>query len=175
VCEKSDGQRVLVLIVVPPMTMVQEVYLIDRKNNYYRVYDLFFPHHDPNSPEAQQTGGQRNHTLLDGELVVDRIGPQQTKLRLLLFDCIVLEHISMAERPLSRRYGRLLDFVFPPYAKYLEHNKSAATSAPFEYVATWLALFLTPAGSWSSQWTWRTESRQSFGISSRPSSTIMTA
>ena len=28
VCEKSDGQRVLVLIVVPPVTGIQEVYLV---------------------------------------------------------------------------------------------------------------------------------------------------
>ena len=32
VCEKSDGQSVLVLIVVPPVTGIQEVYLVRALN-----------------------------------------------------------------------------------------------------------------------------------------------
>ena len=32
VCEKSDDQRVLVLIVVPPVTGIQEVYLVRALN-----------------------------------------------------------------------------------------------------------------------------------------------
>lgn len=64
VCEKSDGQRVLILILVNQMTKVQEVFLIDRKNDYRQVNNLRFPHH------AKEE--MRNHTLLDGELVLDR-------------------------------------------------------------------------------------------------------
>ncbi|KAK4702619.1 mRNA guanylyltransferase, partial [Phenoliferia sp. Uapishka_3] len=62
VCEKSDGVRVLVLIVATPEG--QEVYLIDRKEDFYQNYGLTFPHQD---------GPEYNHsnTVLDGEMVID--------------------------------------------------------------------------------------------------------
>ncbi|PKI82898.1 Ceg1p [Malassezia vespertilionis] len=132
VCEKSDGQRVLVLIVVPPMTNKQEVYLIDRKNNYYQIWDIFFPHHNPQSPEAAATAGQRTHTLLDGELVLDALGPNQTKLRLLLFDCIVIDGENISRRSLGRRYARLRSHIFPAYNQHLKRNKLARVKEPFE-------------------------------------------
>jgi len=132
ICEKSDGRRVLVLIVVPPTTKIQEVYLVDRKNNYYRIHGLYFPHRDWESCEAQESGAQRNHTLLDGELVIDRTGQDQYKLRLLLFDCIVLDHKYLAEYPLSHRYDCLAKYIFPPYAEHLKRNKDTTSPAPFE-------------------------------------------
>lgn len=63
VCEKSDGVRVLVLILAHP-ERGQEVYLVDRKEDYYQNFNLSFPHQD---------GPQYNHsnTVLDGELVID--------------------------------------------------------------------------------------------------------
>lgn len=123
VCEKSDGQRVLMLIVVPQTTGIQEIYLvrhtegrgssqINRKNHYYRIENLVMPVTGP--------GGEsllRNHTILDGELVIDEIAANQVrsgrsgvltrqrKLRLLLFDCVVIDGVSMADRPLGRRYA----------------------------------------------------------------------
>lgn len=123
VCEKSDGQRVLMLIVVPQTTGIQEIYLvrhtegrgssqINRKNHYYRIENLVMPVTGP--------GGEsllRNHTILDGELVIDEIAANQVrngrsgvltrqrKLRLLLFDCVVMDGVSMADRPLGRRYA----------------------------------------------------------------------
>lgn len=131
-CEKSDGQRVLVLIVVPPVTGQQEVYLIDRKNMYYRQHHLFFPHFDQAAPNSLATCGQLTHTLLDGELVIDTITPQQTKLRLLLFDCIVLDGENVSRRSLGRRYARIRSKVYPAYAKYLRTHHEAQMLAPFE-------------------------------------------
>ncbi|KAI3623411.1 mRNA guanylyltransferase [Malassezia furfur] len=132
VCEKSDGQRVLVLIVVPPATGQQEVFLIDRKNNYYQVHNLSFPHHNPNSPEAAAFMGQRTNTLVDGELVVDTISPEQTKLRLLLFDCLVIDGENVTRKPFGRRYARLSSHLYPPYKSYMAKNKMAQVMAPFE-------------------------------------------
>lgn len=132
VCEKSDGQRVLVLIVVPHATMKQEVYLIDRKNNYHRISGLCFPNQDHTCPKAKQNGGQRNHTLLDGELVVDRTETSTTRLRLLLFDCIVLERENIATLPLRDRYCRLLNYVYTPYTQHLNKTTRATACLPFE-------------------------------------------
>ncbi|KAN0063855.1 Dcp1p-Dcp2p decapping enzyme complex alpha subunit [Thecaphora frezii] len=132
VCEKSDGQRVLILIVIPSKTNVQEVFLIDRKNDYYQVPNLFFPHHLPRHPDAVKSGGMRKDTLMDGELVIDTDDDGRQKLVLLLFDLIVIDRELLAERPLSKRYGRLNTFIYPPYQKFLKQHPKLAAMQPFE-------------------------------------------
>ncbi|SNX87536.1 related to mRNA guanylyltransferase [Melanopsichium pennsylvanicum] len=132
VCEKSDGQRVLILIVIPSFTGIQEVFLIDRKNDYYKVDGVIFPHHMPKDPEVARNHGMRNHTLMDGELVIDTDASGKQKLVLLLFDLIVLDRELLAHRPLSKRYGRLKSFVYPPYVEYLKRNPAAAARRPFD-------------------------------------------
>ncbi|KIS66820.1 mRNA guanylyltransferase [Mycosarcoma maydis] len=126
VCEKSDGQRVLILIVTPSSTGIQEVFLIDRKNEYYKVEGIVFPHHLP------KDNSMRNHTLMDGELVIDTDASGKKKLVLLLFDLIVLDRELLANRPLSKRYGRLKIYVYPPYVDYLKRNPAAAALRPFD-------------------------------------------
>ncbi len=88
VCEKSDGIRVLVLILFNSVAQTQDVFLVrpcglsdrihrcvlplttrrhpqlDRMNTYHQVFGLLFPHH-----EGQ--GVPLENTILDGELVVD--------------------------------------------------------------------------------------------------------
>lgn len=120
------------MIVVPPATCKQEVFLIDRKNNYYQVDNLIFPHHDTNSPSMMATGGMRTNTLLDGELVIDTIYPGKTKLRLLLFDCLAIDGQSLAHKPLGRRYASIRSHVLPPYQSFMKQNKLASIRAPFE-------------------------------------------
>ncbi len=132
VCEKSDGQRVLILIVTPASTGRQEVFLIDRKNDYYKVDGIVFPHHMPHDPEAARLGGMRNHTLMDGELVIDCDDRGNQKLVLLLFDLIVLDRELLANRPLSKRYGRLKSYIYPPYVDYLKRNPAMAARRPFD-------------------------------------------
>lgn len=132
VCEKSDGQRVLILIVIPSSTGIQEVFLIDRKNEYYKVEGIVFPHHMPKDPEVARVNGMRNHTLMDGELVIDTDANGKQKLVLLLFDLIVLDRELLANRPLSKRYGRLKSYVYPPYVDYLKRNPAAAARRPFD-------------------------------------------
>lgn len=83
VCEKSDGQRVLMLIVLNKKDGRQEVYLIDRKNNYRLQHpSIFFPYQEIPVSDATANRlqdmriagdryGVRTDTLLDGELVWD--------------------------------------------------------------------------------------------------------
>ncbi|BGP38679.1 Dcp1p-Dcp2p decapping enzyme complex alpha subunit [Rhodotorula kratochvilovae] len=110
VCEKSDGVRVLVLIVATGFG--QEVYLIDRKDAIHQCYWLTFPHQD---------GPEYNHsnTVLDGEFVID-VDPQTGAHipRLLVFDLLVLDSENIMSKPLQKRYGRLQKFVVEPYEKY---------------------------------------------------------
>ncbi|CAO1631650.1 unnamed protein product [Parajaminaea phylloscopi] len=153
VCEKSDGQRVLVLVVLNGGTGLQEVFLIDRKNNYYRQNDVVFPHSDiqfypKGSPTEKEAAYRRaaaagvtyfegwplrKDTLLDGELVWDTDKTTGTRrLRLLLFDALVVDGINMSQRPLTKRYGRLYSMICRPLADLLRQNPVVASRMPFE-------------------------------------------
>jgi len=100
VCEKSDGVRVLVMIT--GNRVQQDVYLIDRKEEFYHLPGLSFP----NKPNADNPGRMLSDTVLDGELVIDVDGQtgRQT-LCLLAFDCLVINGRNIMQRPLLRRYG----------------------------------------------------------------------
>ncbi|BGP30683.1 Dcp1p-Dcp2p decapping enzyme complex alpha subunit [Rhodotorula toruloides] len=124
VCEKSDGVRVLVMIVATGFG--QE---IDRKDQIYQVYWLTFPHQD---------GSEYNHsnTVLDGEFVID-VDPHTGAHipRLLLFDLLVLDSENLMSRPLLKRYGRLQQYVVKPYKKHQETlPPDVIAQQPFEVV-----------------------------------------
>ncbi|GAA5976499.1 hypothetical protein JCM10908_005521 [Rhodotorula pacifica] len=127
VCEKSDGVRVLVLIVATGFG--QEVYLVDRKNDVYQVYWLTFPHQD---------GEEFNHsnTVLDGEFVID-VDPVTGRHipRLLVFDLLVLDSENVMHRPLEKRYGRLANYVVAPYKKFqAKVPEEVRANQPFEVI-----------------------------------------
>ncbi|KAB5595689.1 MRNA guanylyltransferase [Ceratobasidium theobromae] len=124
VCEKSDGIRVLVLIVSFPSND-QEVYLIDRKNEYRQQEGLFFPH--PADPRRAL-----GNTLLDAELVTD-CDPETKKetLNLLVFDCIVGDAQNLMSKSLTSRYGRLREWVIKPYQTMLREHPSMKAVQPF--------------------------------------------
>ncbi|KAK4058523.1 Dcp1p-Dcp2p decapping enzyme complex alpha subunit [Microbotryomycetes sp. JL221] len=123
VCEKSDGVRVLVLIGATEEG--QQVFLVDRFNDFYRVYDVMFPHQD---------GLQYNHsnTVLDGELVID-VDPETGahKWRLLAFDLLVCDSINLMHKSLLSRYGRLKSWIIEPYEKLLKVRPELLQYAPF--------------------------------------------
>ncbi|TFK42290.1 mRNA capping enzyme [Crucibulum laeve] len=125
VCEKSDGIRVLMLVAIHPETREQSVYIIDRHNTYRRIDGLYFPHHeDPRMP--------LRNTLVDGELVID-VDPRTKKetLRYLAFDCLVVDDQNVMSRPLDKRYGRLTEWFYKPYAKMIRDHPHVADTHPF--------------------------------------------
>lgn len=128
VCEKSDGVRVMALIVVKgtPQGPAQEVYFIDRKDEFFLIENLTFPHYEnPNR--------LLKDTVVDGELVIDvdpKTGHQQ--LRFLAFDCIVWEANNLMMRPLMNRYGRLKDWVIAPLKKLINMQPHLRDKMPFD-------------------------------------------
>lgn len=128
VCEKSDGVRVMVLIVVKGTAQgpVQEVYFIDRKDEFFLIENITFPHFEnPNR--------LLKDTILDGELVIDvdpKTGHQQ--LRFLAFDCIVWEANNLMMRSLMNRYGRLKDWVIAPLKKLISIQPQLRDKMPFD-------------------------------------------
>ncbi|RDB22263.1 mRNA-capping enzyme subunit alpha [Hypsizygus marmoreus] len=126
VCEKSDGVRVLFLIHTDVTTKDQTLYIIDRHNTYRQLSGIFFPHHaDPMMP--------LRNTLIDGELVID-VDPRTKKetLRLLTFDCLVVDDQNVMSRPLDKRYGRLTEWFYKPYAQMMRDHPHMAASQPFD-------------------------------------------
>ncbi|KAJ7087882.1 mRNA capping enzyme [Mycena epipterygia] len=126
VCEKSDGIRVLLLVHTDLNSKSQTVYLIDRKNIYYELQGLFFPHHENPQIPLQ-------NTVVDGELVFD-VDPRTNHetLRFLAFDCLVVNNQNIMSRPLDKRYGRLNEWFYKPFAKMKRDHSHVTQTHPFD-------------------------------------------
>ncbi|CAK5264663.1 unnamed protein product [Mycena citricolor] len=125
VCEKSDGVRVLLVVLTDPSGS-QFVHLVDRKNDYYDVRGIYFPHHENPTKPLQ-------NTIVDGELVydVDPTTRAQT-LRFLAFDCLVVNDQNIMSRPLDKRYGRLKEWFYKPFARMKVDHPQVAQSHLFD-------------------------------------------
>ncbi|KAH9981329.1 mRNA capping enzyme [Lactifluus volemus] len=126
VCEKSDGIRVLLVVLTNPETSDQIVYIVDRHNTYREITGLFFPHHEhPQRPLGS--------TIVDAELVVD-VDPdtKHETLRLLCFDCLVADHQNVMSKTFDKRYWRLKEVFFKPYEKMLRDHPHMVESQPFD-------------------------------------------
>jgi len=126
VAEKSDGVRCLALITVNKQTKRQEVYMFDRKNNFFVIPNLRFP--IPNDPSFQKC---HTDTIIDGELVLDKEPDGRVRQRLLLFDCLVIAGKILVERELTKRLGYLSTDILRPYHQMLRKRPDIASSQPF--------------------------------------------
>ncbi|CAA7270917.1 unnamed protein product [Cyclocybe aegerita] len=132
VCEKSDGVRVLFLVVTDMGE--QSIFIIDRHNTYRQLSGLFFPHHEnPVHP--------LRNTLVDGELVID-VDPRtkHEQMRFLAFDCLVIDDQPVMKRSLDKRYGRLNEWFYKPYAKMIRDHPHMAGSQPFSITVKEISL-----------------------------------
>lgn len=89
-------------------------YLIDRKNDYWFIPQgaLHFP-----VPRDQQAFHVK--TLIDGELVFDKLPDGGTQLKYLVFDCMVLDGNSLMNRTLDKRLAYFKERIFDPYKHLL--------------------------------------------------------
>lgn len=129
VCEKSDGLRVLVFVTTSPVTGKQEVYLVNRRNEYYEVHGVVFASFQKGL-FSESVAESCNDTILDGELVIGTSSSCETVYRLLLFDCLVIDGENLAQVPLKKRHSRLRNDILRPYRCYLTSHSSA--NPPFE-------------------------------------------
>lgn len=125
VCEKSDGIRVLFFLQTDLPSSTQMVYLIDRHNTYREIGGFWFPHHERRDQPLRDT-------IVDGELVID-VDPatNEETLRYLAFDCLVVDSQHVMSRPLDKRYGRLRDWFYRPYAAMLHSQVNMLPPQPF--------------------------------------------
>ncbi|TFY83443.1 hypothetical protein EWM64_g554, partial [Hericium alpestre] len=116
VCEKSDGIRVLFVILTNLDTNEQLVFIVDRHNVYRELPGMYFPHYDdPKMPLRS--------TIIDAELVIDTDPrTKREKMRMLCFDCLVIDNQNVMARTLDKRYGRLKEWFFRPYSRMMRDH-----------------------------------------------------
>eukprot|EP00958_Prasinococcus_capsulatus_P023274 scaffold3423_cov379-Prasinococcus_capsulatus_cf.AAC.2 len=105
---KADGTRYMLFI------LMDGSYLIDRKFNVRRVQMRF-----PVKLKQMQVGHPfdtptHHFTLLDGEMVVDRISESKYQRRYLVYDIMVLRGVSVIEKPFRDRLRDLMDQLIMP-------------------------------------------------------------
>ncbi|KAJ7063434.1 mRNA capping enzyme, catalytic domain-containing protein [Mycena amicta] len=126
VCEKSDGVRVLLVVLTNPRDGDQQVYLLDRNNVYCQLDGFYFTHHE--NPQLPML-----NAIIDGELVYD-VDPRtnQETLRFLAFDCLVVNDQNVMSRPLDKRYGRLKEWFYKPFLKMKKDYIDVVKNHPFD-------------------------------------------
>ncbi|KAI9477758.1 MAG: mRNA-capping enzyme subunit alpha [Benjaminiella poitrasii] len=117
VAEKSDGVRCLALLSVNDRKE-PEIYLFDRKNNFYVVRNFRFP--IPGDPSFKKC---LKNTIIDGEFVLDKEEDGTIQLRFLLFDCLCIEEKVLLHRGLIRRLG--------PHHEMIRNNPHLRKQLPF--------------------------------------------
>ncbi|KAH7104053.1 mRNA capping enzyme, alpha subunit [Auriculariales sp. MPI-PUGE-AT-0066] len=124
VCEKSDGVRVLMLVLQIEDT--HEVWLIDRRNDYREAKGFYFPHP---ADKTRPLGS----SLFDGELLIDvnRTTGQHTT-RLLVFDCLVCDQQNVMHKLLESRYGRLHESFLKPFQRMLREVPHMQSQLQFQ-------------------------------------------
>lgn len=109
VCEKSDGLRVLLLVVINADNGEEGTFLITRENEYFHVPDFHFPRSKDNMASSH------NGTIIDGELVYSTNPQTKAKeVRFLIFDCLAMDGKSITDKLLYKRlYHAQMDFHVP--------------------------------------------------------------
>ncbi|XP_024027932.1 mRNA-capping enzyme isoform X1 [Morus notabilis] len=102
---KADGTRYMMLITI------DGCYLIDRSFNFRRVQMRF-----PCKPTSDGFAEKTHHfTLLDGEMIIDTLpDSQKQERRYLIYDLMVINQMSVIERPFHERWKMLEKEVIEP-------------------------------------------------------------
>ncbi|KAL3234824.1 mRNA-capping enzyme subunit alpha [Nakaseomyces bracarensis] len=132
VCEKTDGMRVLMLVVLNPVTGEQGCFMIDRENNYYLVNGFHFPCL-PQRKKEELLETSQNGTLIDGELVI-QTNPMTKlqELRYLMFDCLAINGRALVQSPTSSRLAHLGKEFFKPYYDLRSLYPDKCATFPFK-------------------------------------------
>ncbi|KAJ2879673.1 hypothetical protein H4R27_005169 [Coemansia aciculifera] len=116
VCEKSDGVRVLVLMLVAEGR--PQTFFITRKNEYYLAPFCAFPTPDT---DPQRPTKFHDRTLIDAELVIDIDKYGRAERKLLGFDALLINNWNCMSFILEKRLGYLRDHVFKPFERMCRH------------------------------------------------------
>lgn len=126
-CEKSDGLRVLMLVLINQDTGEEGTFLINRENDYYMVPGFHFPRSPRNFDSSH------NGTILDGELVYST-NPQTgiREVRYLIFDCLAMDMVSVMHKNLYKRLYHAQHEFHRPYIELRRAFPEACARFPFK-------------------------------------------
>lgn len=113
---KADGTRYMMLI------MRDGCFLIDR-NFCFRRVQMRFPH--------KSLEGLHDMTLIDGEMIIDKVPDSGLKRRYLAYDLMALDGVSKTKLPFSERWRMLEDEIIRPRYHEKKQFESGAKSNPF--------------------------------------------
>ncbi|CAD0029776.1 unnamed protein product [Aureobasidium pullulans] len=127
--QPTDGIRCLLyLTTFGEGPQLQEAHmLIDRKNDYYNIDNPHFHFPLPDGPDESY----HTETLLDGELVLDKLPTGGEQKTFLVFDCLAVDGKSMLQRTLDKRLGYFVESVLKPYNRLLSRYPEEKELQPF--------------------------------------------
>ncbi|KAG7717926.1 hypothetical protein KL949_003200 [Ogataea haglerorum] len=127
VCEKSDGLRCLLLVMINEDTGEEGTFLINRENQYYIVPGFHFPRTSKNFDSSH------NGTIVDGELVWSRNPVTGIKeIRYLIFDCLAMDMNSVMHKNLWKRLYHAQHEFHKPYMDLRRTFPDACAQFPFK-------------------------------------------
>ncbi|XP_059617367.1 mRNA-capping enzyme-like [Phlebotomus argentipes] len=116
---KADGTRYMMLILDQG-----QIYMFDRDNNCFKVNNLTFPH-------AKNSNGHLKDTLLDGEMVLDKVNGA-TIPRFLIFDIVWFNGKNVTDMDFFPDRGSIIDReIIGIRADYIAHGHIKRQEEPF--------------------------------------------
>ncbi|KAH8594997.1 mRNA capping enzyme, catalytic domain-containing protein [Bisporella sp. PMI_857] len=110
-CEKTDGMRYLLYLTHGDDEQLEVQYLIDRKNDYWGMTGESGIH----LPIPGHEAGFHTKTIIDGELVMDKAPGGTLQPRFMVFDCLVIDGVSLMDRSLDKRLAFFRERIQDPY------------------------------------------------------------
>lgn len=115
---KADGTRYMMLI-----HKRQEIYFFDRDNSCFKVDGLTFP-------QAKDITKHMSNTLLDGEMVIDKVKGKCFP-RYLVYDIVRYENQDVSKKTFEERLRTIRDFIIAPRHEALKQGKINRELEPF--------------------------------------------
>ncbi|KAL8152899.1 hypothetical protein V2J09_010659 [Rumex salicifolius] len=120
---KADGTRYMLMITY------DGCYLIDRNFRFRRVQMRF-----PCKSSSDSGYALHHYTLLDGEMIIDRVNAQKQERRYLIYDLIAINNVSVIERPFNERWRMIEKEVIEPRNA---ERRSIESTQKFYYRYDW--------------------------------------
>ncbi|CAG9937807.1 unnamed protein product [Clonostachys rosea f. rosea IK726] len=124
VCEKSDGIRYLLYSTEDQGREAH--FLIDRKNDYWYINNSNLHLPLPDNPTGFHT-----QTIIDGELVWDKLDDGSKRPTFYMFDCLVMDGLRLMDRTLDKRLAYLRERLWIPYETLFKNFPDEIEFQPF--------------------------------------------
>ncbi|KAL1457931.1 hypothetical protein WDU94_008111 [Cyamophila willieti] len=115
---KADGTRYMMYI-----KNHEEIYFTDRDFSMYKISGLTFPH-------RKDAGKRLSNTLLDGEMVIDRVQGQSIP-RYLVYDIIRFDNNDVMKQKFSTRLQIIKVEIIEPRYRAMQNNRINKLAEPF--------------------------------------------